>query len=594
MIDALRKSSLELQLGILAVLVALFYGTTLINGFVHDDVWTIAQNPRYIQGWSSVTALFTGCLDEQLITSCKEQGFYWRPLVMLSHLITYQISPAPWVFHGVNLIYFFLSGAVVLAFFKILVRDTAFALLGAALFVTHPVNSEVANWVGTVAEPLTVICSLSGFLWYVQWRKKRQTNLLVVSAIWYFASFLAKESALFLLFLPAVYEWLIVGLRSDAASVRAYRHAIGVLGLAATIYLMMRIFVIGRVVYAYQGFYAMSLGQQIRTAIAYYWSYVLLFIFPSSRTIFHRFVPVTVGDPKFLVAALWLPINAVLAFFCYTKKFKLISFGLFLIFLSLLPVLLFVNKLGEYPFAERYAYIGSIGFVLIVVDGVRNMLHRTKGPLVRWVAVVVATVYGAVSFWMAIERNKDWRDNEHSYASVIRVDPQFAKAYEKLGDIYFETKRIDQAKLMYGKARGLDPEASKSAVMAAFLSNQYISEEFRFYYPNDWVIQNGDNGMFRIMNNQGFQAEFSIHDVKPDLLPESMVALASGRGTLINSGLAAVPGIEKAFVKIWKENGNDILEFFLFQANRMLVVRAAPFTSPAMKQLETILLTLDF
>lgn len=129
--------------------------------------------------------------------------------------------------------------------------------------------------------------------------------------------------------------------------------------------------------------------------------------------------------------------------------------------------------------------------------------------------------------------------------------------------------------------------------MVTVLAHAYVSEKFRFYYLDGWMIKAKQNGII-IRNKEGFQAEFSFRGVESGNSAESIVSLASGHGTLISSGLAAVPGAEKAFAKIWKDNSKDMLELFLFRANRMLVVRAAPFTSPAMKQLETILLTLDF
>ena len=50
---------------ILGAIVFLFYGNTLGNGFVHDDVWQVAQNSA-VRNFA-IGKLVSGCVAEEIV-----------------------------------------------------------------------------------------------------------------------------------------------------------------------------------------------------------------------------------------------------------------------------------------------------------------------------------------------------------------------------------------------------------------------------------------------------------------------------------------------------------------------------------------------
>jgi len=111
----LLKHQTASALAIFVILVAIFYGSTLGNGFVYDDHQQIEEN-EYVQGLEHLPRIVTSCTWEGAFGSCKERGIaYYRPLQSLSYLLTFQISSHPALFHLVNLVYFF--GIASLVFF---------------------------------------------------------------------------------------------------------------------------------------------------------------------------------------------------------------------------------------------------------------------------------------------------------------------------------------------------------------------------------------------------------------------------------------------------------------------------------------------
>ena len=104
---------------IIAFIVAVFYGNTVFNGFVHDDFWQIVGNDN-LKSIGNLPKLFSTCIADEILGTCWNKGFYYRPLQFVSYLLTNQISSQAWIFHLVNLLYTFGLGVLVFWFFTLL------------------------------------------------------------------------------------------------------------------------------------------------------------------------------------------------------------------------------------------------------------------------------------------------------------------------------------------------------------------------------------------------------------------------------------------------------------------------------------------
>jgi len=100
-----------------AVLVAVFYGNTLDNGFVLDDYPVLVDN-LYIQSLDYASKIVTGCIGEFSLDGCAGQTLHYRPIHSLSYLITYQISSQPWFFSSCQFDVFFCGSLSGLCFDK--------------------------------------------------------------------------------------------------------------------------------------------------------------------------------------------------------------------------------------------------------------------------------------------------------------------------------------------------------------------------------------------------------------------------------------------------------------------------------------------
>ena len=130
------KSAWPLGLG---ALVAAVHGTSLRNGFVYDDAWTVLDNP-IIRDGTNVARLF----GRQLIQAgVPDAG---RPVLLATEMLDWALwGRSPAGYHVQNLLW---HAAVVLLLFAGLRRMTgtpALAGIAAGLFAIHPLNVEVVR-----------------------------------------------------------------------------------------------------------------------------------------------------------------------------------------------------------------------------------------------------------------------------------------------------------------------------------------------------------------------------------------------------------------------------------------------------------------
>ena len=126
---------------------------------------------------------------------------------------------------------------------------------------------------------------------------------------------------------------------------------------------------------------------------------------------------------------------------------------------SLIPVLGLVQQ-GVHSMADRYMYTSLIGIFMIVVWGVADIgkKFRVKPWLVAGATVCV--VVGLT--WTARIQAAYWRDTETLFFRTFQMDPDNNFALTKLGDLYKETGRTDEAKDMYERSIRGNPHAAAS------------------------------------------------------------------------------------------------------------------------------------
>lgn len=443
-------------LSIAAILLAgaAAYGLSLKDGFVWDDGFQIVRNP-FLRAGTAWHNLLT--MDVWGYTRPDSGGMsnYYRPLQMLTYrLIEQWAGLKPAVFHGVSLGVHLLACVLVYAILYELTKRWSWATAGALLFAVHPMHAEAVIWISALTE---TGCALFYFLafwlflraqrrargWERTWRIGVSVLLFLVAVFW-------KEMALTL---PGIVgAWVICFAEASESWGKRLRHAVLYslpYGAAIGLYLVVRIKVLGYFSRVQQA-WALTRTSYVLTDIyflAKYWTKLLL---PVKLNAFYVFHPVNrIAEPRELAAIVFLAVSAALILWGI-KRAPVASFAAAWTFLTLVPVLA-LRQLGMNVFTERYLYIPSLGFCLLLVWAGSEAIRRWKPRQIsaNWAGATAVVVVMALYVTQDLRRIPDWKSDATLYATTVKASPDSAFMHNSYGQVLGDARDYAGAEQQY-------------------------------------------------------------------------------------------------------------------------------------------------
>jgi len=354
----------------------LVYANTLINGFVSDDLQQIEGNP-YAHSFRYVGKIFT-------TTVWSFQGSegltnYYRPLMMFDYLLCNKAFQGyPFGFHLINL---FLNCLVVWLVFLLcrkLFSDDRAAFVAAVLFAFHPVHAEAVAWVAAVTELQLAVFYLLTFLFFLRLSEstaKPWTQVLMCMS--FLLALLSKEQAVTLAVLATIYEHFYRDDRSQTTWAKKFSRYAG-LWLLTGAYLVFRVVVL-------HGFAPvaqrpdLTVFQLALSGLSLIGQYAGKLFWPHPLIAFYLFEKSTsFSDPRVLLGAIVFAIVLVL-FVALWKRARPYSLWLLWMAVTLAPVLN-VRWMAASAFAERYLYLPSVGFCLLIAGAALWLWDRGSQP----------------------------------------------------------------------------------------------------------------------------------------------------------------------------------------------------------------------
>ena len=443
---------------VLAAVALLPYLATLRNGFVYDDFDQVLVNP-YIRNFHHLREIFTTSV-WSFMGDFRSSSNYYRPFMSLGYLFCYKLF-------GLNAVGFHLAnllanlGVVLLIYLVTLrmFRSAAVALVSACVFALHPIHTEAVDWIAAVTElELALFYLLAFWLFLTSARVggKCSTPLQVGMAGSFVLALLSKEQALTLPLLAALYEHFFREDRAETTKVQKIRRY-GPLWLLAAVYLGVRARYLGGFA---PSLYRPGFGTEDRmiSALALFGRYCWKLVWPAELCGYYIFpTDVSALIPWAMGGIVALAICA-LAFGFLRKSDRQAAFGVVWLLLTLAPVLN-VRWMTSNPFAERYLYLGSVGFCWMVGSaGVRGWT-RLSARGTRWrVALPLAAGLIATLWVVRIStRNRDWRDNITFYTATLAISPYAYYIHNNLGTVYWAQGNIPAAEREFRTALRLAP-----------------------------------------------------------------------------------------------------------------------------------------
>ena len=409
------------RIGLIAVLSFVIYGASTRYGFIAiDDGGQVLENPFVgALTWDNLRGMFTN----------STVGMY-QPLTTL--LFTFinlafgHASATP--FHIVSLLLHVLNGVLVYRLGKRLLEEPRLAFILSMLFVAHPLAVEAVCWVSATSTLLFTAFYLASMLAYDRFLAEGQRQPYLYAAVWFTLGCLAKVQML-----PFVGVLFLLDYWRGGALIDRKRLVEKLPFIAIAI-------CFGMISWHFRG------GQSGFTG-----DYNPILLVPSQVLWYltKTFAPFQLGIVYDWPAEAWNGWNvgayAALAglgtlLFRYRNQ-KLIVFGaLFFLGNIILHTALVTSFLG--PYADRYAYLSSLGIWLMVIGVVRTM----KPALLKPSSVNVVGIGAIVVFTgLALQQTRHWQNTIALWThNLENQKATFSNGMR--GALYYEAGQFARAK----------------------------------------------------------------------------------------------------------------------------------------------------
>lgn len=432
------RELVPLGLGIVTLLV---FMPTLRNGFVWDDVPNLLANPHYRGlGWTQVRWMATAI----------HLGHY-IPLTWLSLAIDYVLWGMNPVGYHLSNVVLHAAGVVLFYFVALRLLRKATALSGTALtlaaataalfFAIHPLRVESVAW---VTERRDVLSGVFLFLTVLLYLRACETDGFVrrrhfTASVATYGLALAAKSIL--MTFPAVLVLLnVYPLRRLAGRGRWYGPAGRAVLAEATPFLLLS------ALFALPAYLAQAKATALgvypwltRIVVALYalWFYLVKTILPVNLSPLYEVpIPLNPLEPRFVVGAVSVLVLSAVALVLHRRwPAGLALWAYYIIALS--PTLGIAVRAGFQLAADRYSYVGCLGWALLAgtVVGVvaRAREHGGIGPWPARLAAAAAVAAFAGLGALSARQIDVWRDGDRLWTQAVQVDPDCALCHTNLG-----------------------------------------------------------------------------------------------------------------------------------------------------------------
>lgn len=416
------------------------YFTALFNGFVYDDNIQIVTN-RWIRNFHHLREVFS--VNVAGFTSDSSTNYY-RPLMYVVYIITYKIVGLhPLLYHSLNVALHACSSVMVF----LIARRIPWAVsvspgylsvpfLSAMVFATHPVHTEAVMWVAALPDVAFSFFYLLSLYLYMIGRNGGPTSARVyaMSLVSYLTAAFFKEPAVTLPLSLLAYDFATKP-RGSKLPWKLY----AIYGTVASAYLIARYYALGGI--APQARYKDLTSWQIAiNTLPLVGEYLRLLVLPVSLNAFHVFRPVqSLAEPKVVISLLALVLLVAGASQSY-KKHRPVFLSLSLIVIPLLPAF-YLPALGENPSAERYLYLPSAGFAMIIGFAFASAAGRLPRRLIATIAATLFIVYS----YGTLVRSTVWKDELSLWTDTVGKSGDSAAVHKYYGYALYAHGRLGEA-----------------------------------------------------------------------------------------------------------------------------------------------------
>lgn len=459
-----KNKTALIQIGLICLVVATTFATTLQNSFVWDDA-------DFILGWPELANLpenISGFMHGQV--PALHRGLY-RPLRSIFYSISFLLwHTNPQAYHLQAVVIHILGTLLLFLLLKQLTKDPGLPFLSALLFGVHPIHVEAVAWITPSFDIIGVLLAVVSVYLYTIWAKQALRLAFQLSVAAATMAYFTNEITLVL---PGLIVWYDVCFnlkKITVNSLTSYSKKWVWFVLPNLGYLLIRFGILkigARADYLFDSLsqtllvMVVAVIKQLQLLLVPYPLTVNHTILPGIISLFHQDLnrvhpptPPTIFTPQVLLAAGLLLILSFL-WWRYFRDNKLVTFLAGWHFLAIIPLLQLVPQ--TIIFGERYLYFasfGSISLLVVLLSYAVKKLFPSQAETTLLLSVLgVSLIFAGMSY----QQNKVWRTNQTLWQHTLDVGPRTAYSLNNLAKVYSERGELSTAQALLEEAYQTNP-----------------------------------------------------------------------------------------------------------------------------------------
>lgn len=464
---------------ILAVVLAstfVAYVATLWYPFVLDDVLQIVQNP-FINSWKQVPGYFSSDIWNKGWATAGGAASFYRPIFFIWLLLNRALFGLhAWGWHLTAMLAHVGVTFLVYRLALKLSKDRWTAMIAALIFGLHPVHVEAVAWISGATEPVLSLLFLGSLLALIKYRERTLGRFFALSLGLFLVALFTKETALALPAAVIGYEFIFdkpisnPGRRDWVSRSRA-RCKIVFPFLGLTVFYVVVRWLVFRS-------FPSAVSKIPFKAMALTWPSVLEFyikhlVWPANLSVFY--------DSAFVTRAtflqFWLPLSivvvaaAVLVLIAIYSRIRALTFGLVWMLVTILPSLNFRVFQWREIAHDRYLYLPSVGFAMLLAVAIRRIpvarVHLINAPALQSVCVSLLAIVLGVS---TVAQSMVWASPLSLYYHAAAVAPNNASALYLLAGELVARGQIEDGAAIYQRLVLIAPNWGQAWLQLGTLS----------------------------------------------------------------------------------------------------------------------------
>ncbi|MCS6929525.1 MAG: hypothetical protein NZM43_08530 [Saprospiraceae bacterium] len=526
-----------LAAGLIMLLAFALYAASISYGYILDDEMVIHKNAYVLKGIKGIRDIFAydsfmGYFQKKESLLLLEGGRY-RPLSLATFALEIEIfgKNRPNISHFINILLYGFTGILLyrlfLAFLPLGERGVWYfsaALVGALVYIAHPLHSEaVANIKGR-DEILALLCSLGALYASIKYLDTHSRLWYGMSGVLLLLGMFSKENALTFLAVIPLTLWFF----GRASGSQVLRAAVPLL-LAAIVFIWVRYRALGFMLDHGQAvkdlmnnpFIEMTRSEKYATIFLTLGWYIKLLFWPHPLT--HDYYPYHVpkvnwSDWRPLLSLIfYVGIGLWALFNLKRRRIPAYAIAYWLLTLSIVSNL-FVS-VGTFM-NERFAYMPSVAFALLVGWFLAVKLPQWLGeepqrPYLLGLGLA-ALIVGIFSF-LTIRRVPVWKDVIALNTAAVRVSPNSARShcfyvtalyehkYQKAKNPTEKARWVDTMEYHINRSLAINPNYGSALVMKGAVAAARYEQNKQL----DTLLSTFQMLMERIPNNANFRPFFN-------------------------------------------------------------------------------------